>query len=212
VATLLKVITEWKRMFARGPRAPLGEDSLRGLIAELWFGVHILRREAEATKIALAWQGPYGGQQDYVFPLGRRYEVKSRRPDTKVITIASPEQLDAESLTLGTVTLVEVDADTAGSVNLPSLVNGIRADLAASPEAALAFDKGLDRLDVDPADSAYVDRWFVVTDCTEYQVSADFPAIRRSTLPDGIVSARYDISLNAIKDFMAGRRRPGTAG
>jgi hypothetical protein len=212
VAMLLKVVAEWKRMFARGPRAPLSEDALRGLVAELWFGVHVLRREAEAPKIALAWQGPHGSQQDYVFPLGPRYEVKSRRPDAEVITISSLEQLDAEGLTLVTVTLVEVDAGMADSVNLPTLVDGIRADLATTPDASLVFDEGLDALDVDPGDSRYADHWFVVTECTEYRVSADFPAIRRSAVPDPIVAATYDISINAIKDFLTDRWLPGTAG
>jgi hypothetical protein len=212
LATLVKVVAEWKRMFARGPRAPLSEDSLRGLVAELWFGVHVLRREAEAPGIALAWQGPHGSHQDYVFPLGPRYEVKSRRPDAEVITIASPEQLDAEDLTLATVTLVGVGVDTSDAVNLPTLVDGIRADLAATPDAALAFDDGLHALDIDPGDSRYADQWFVVTECTEYQVVTDFPAIRRSAVPDPIVAATYDISINAIKDFMTDRRRPGTTG
>lgn len=212
VATLLKVVAEWKRMFARGPRAPLGEDALRGLIAELWFGVHVLRREAEASMIALAWQGPHGSQQDYVFTLGPRYEVKSRRPDAVVLTISSPEQLDAENLTLVTVTLVEVDPGVVDAVNLPTLVDTIRTDLAATPDAALAFDEGLDALDVDPGDSRYADHWFVVTERTEYRVSEDFPAIRRSAVPDAIVAATYDIRINAIKDFMSDRWRPGTAG
>lgn len=212
VATLLKVVAEWKRMFARGPRAPLTEYALRGLIAELWFGVHVLRREAEAPRIALAWLGPHGSQQDYVFPLGPRYEVKSRRPDAEVITISSPEQLDAEDLILATVTLVEVDGCTAQSVNLPLLVDGIRADLAANPEAAVAFDDGLDAYNVDPGDSRYADHWFVVTECTEYRVATTFPAIRRSAIPASIVAATYDISISAIKNFVTDRWLPGAVG
>ena len=212
VATLLRVVAEWKRMFARGPRAPLGEGALRGLIAELWFGVHVLRREAEAARIALAWRGPHGSHQDYVFPLGPRYEVKSRRPDAEIISIASPEQLDADVLTLVTVTLVEVDAGTADSVSLPTLVDGIRTDLAASPDAALAFDEGLEALDVDPGNSRYVDRWFVATECTAYTVTADFPAIRRSVVPESIEGVTYELNINAIRNFVTDHWRPTTAG
>lgn len=212
VVMLLKVVAEWKRLFARGPRVPLGEEALRGLIAELWFGIHILRRSSEPASVVLAWRGPHGSHQDYVFPLGPRYEVKSRRPDAKVINIASAEQLDAEDLSLVAMTLVEVDAGIADAVNLPVLVGRIRADLAARPDAALAFDEGLDALEVDPGDSRYADRWFVVTECTTYAVPAEFPAIRRSVVPESIVAVAYELSINAIKEFAIDRWRPATAG
>lgn len=207
VATLLKVVAEWKRMFARGPRPPLSEDALRGLIAELWFGVHVLGRRAEVAKVVLAWRGPHGSHQDYVFPLGPRYEVKSRRTDGESIRISSPEQLDADGIILVTVTLVEVDAGTADAVNLPMLVDGIRADLVANRDAALAFDEALDALQVDSADRRYADHWFVATECTEYKVAPDFPAIRRSAIPEAVVGATYDIGISAIKDFITDRWR-----
>lgn len=210
VATLLKVVGEWKRMFARGPRPPLSEDALRGLIAELWSGVHILGEEADPAEVALAWRGPHGSHQDYVFPLGPRYEIKSRRTDAESIRISSAEQLDAEGIILVTVTLVEVEAGTTDAVNLPLLVDGIRAKLTATQDAALAFDKGLDALDVDSADSRYADHWFVVTDCTRYNVAPDFPAIRRSAIPDGVVAATYDIGISAVKDFITDRWRRTT--
>lgn len=202
VILLLKVVSEWKRLLARGARSPLSEQALRGLVAELWFGFRMLPREAALPKIALAWQGPHGGHQDYVFPLGPRYEVKSRHVDSETIRISSPEQLDAENLSLVTVTLVEVEPGEPDVINLPTIVVAIRAQLAPAPDALLAFDQALDALGVDPEDSAYVDHWFVVTECLEYGAGADFPAIRRSDLPGSIVAATYDIMISEIENFV----------
>jgi hypothetical protein len=211
VATLLRVVSEWKRLLARGPRAPLSESALRGLIGELWFGFRMLLREATASKVALAWRGPYGSHQDYAFPLGLRYEVKSRHVDSEAVRISSLEQLDVDELIVATVTLVEIEPGTAEAINLPTLVARIRADLARTPDALIAFDGGLDALEVDPGDSHYADHWYVVSECAEYRISPDFPSIRRSTLPASIVAATYDIGISAIEDFMTARWRPDSA-
>lgn len=212
VTTLLGVVSEWKRLLASGPRAPLNESALRGLVAELWFGYRMLPREATASKVALAWQGPHGSHQDYIFPLGLRYEVKSRRVDSETIRISSPEQLDADDLTLAVVTLVEIEAGPADAINLPTLIENVRAELAPTPDAQLAFDRGLDALQVDPGDSHYADHWYVVTDCVEYRVPADFPSIRRSALPASIVAVTYDVSISEIQEFVGGRWHPERAG
>jgi hypothetical protein len=208
MASMFRVIAEWQRLLARGPRAPLSEIGLRGLIAELWFGFCVLPREEAPPKIATAWQGPFGSHQDYVFPLGRRYEVKSRRQEAETIRISSPEQLDASNLILTTATLVEVDPGLSGSISLPELVDQIRSELASTPDAALIFDRGLDALDVDPGDSHYADRCYMVTECSEYEVTEDFPSVRRSSLPNSIVAATYDISISALEGFMINRWQP----
>lgn len=100
VATMSRIIGEWKRLLARGPRPLLSESALRGLVAELWFGFNVLSEEVSAAEVAQAWQGPFGAHQDYIFSQGPRYEVKSRRPDAQTVRISSPEQFDAPDVSL----------------------------------------------------------------------------------------------------------------
>lgn len=210
ITLMLGIVSEWKRLLARGPQAPLSESALRGLIAELWFGFRLLRREAEPSKIAQAWRAPHGSHQDYVFPLGRRYEVKSRHADSGTIRISSPEQLDAQNLFLAVVTMTEVEPGSPDAVSLPTLVASVRAELALAPDGLIAFDGGLNALGVDPGDSSYADLCFTFTECVEYEVTSQFPAIRRSGIPASIVTATYDVKLGELVPFISVRWPAGT--
>jgi Putative PD-(D/E)XK family member, (DUF4420) len=205
---VLTVVNEWKRLFTSGTRALLGETALRGVIAELWFGFRVLVRQENVAAIAKAWKGPLGGDQDFVFAFGRRYEVKSLHVDSDTIRISSAEQLDAEDLTLASVTLEECGHDHAGALSLPTIVAEIRQELADGPDAAVAFDQCLSALGADVGDSHYADRWFAVKECIEYTVTPEFPAIRRSTIPAGITLVVYDIAISMVTRFET-TRTPG---
>jgi hypothetical protein len=205
---LLTAVNEWKRLFARGTRAQLTEMELRGLVAELWFGFRVLRREQSDADIAYAWKGPRGGDQDFVFSFDRRYEVKSLHADSDAIRISSAEQLDAENLTLTTVALEQCAPDRTGAISLPTLVQEIRGRLASVPDAAVVFDQSLSAIAVDAGDSHYADRWYAVATCIEYAVTTEFPAIRRSMMPRGVLGIVYDIAIPAVAEFAVAQTRP----
>ena len=48
----------------------------------------------------------------------------------------------------------------------------------------------------------YADSWFKVSAVETFTVSPDFPAIRHSTLPDGVDRVRYSLDRNAIAPFL----------
>ena len=202
LALVFSGIDEWKQLLRDNMDKRMTIEAIRGLVAELWFGFRILTRSAHADEVLASWTGPLGTPQDFNFPDGRSYEVKSVHPDSRAMTISSAEQLDSghRELTLAAVSLVRVPA-TPGTISVRSLVQLAKTEISASTHAR---DELLDRLDalrVDPDDDYYDEFHFQVRGVRKFSVAPDFPAIRASSLDAGVDRVSYSLRLASITNF-----------
>lgn len=195
----LETLAEWQELLtARADR--LSESALRGLIAELWFGFESGAHGHPPPEAAQAWAGPLGGAQDFQFPApGHHYEVKSLRPSRTQVEISSEEQLDGDDISLAVVT-VEEAAPRSGGITLPGLVTSIRSRLTDGADRA-EFNRRFARLLVDPDDPWYSEQGYSVRRLQVFDVSEEFPALRRSQLPGAIARAVYQIDVQRISQF-----------
>jgi hypothetical protein len=196
----LETLAEWQELLtARADR--LSESALRGLIAELWFGFESEAHGHPVPEAAHAWAGPLRGAQDFQFPApGHHFEVKSLRPSHTIVEISSEEQLDGDDIKLAVVT-VEDAAASSGGITLPGLVTSIRSRLKDGADRA-EFNRRFARLFVDPDDPWYSERAYVVRRLQVFDVSEEFPALRRSRLPEAITRTTYRIDVQYILQFL----------
>jgi len=196
----LETLQEWRELLTE-KTIRLSEGALRGLIAELWFGFRSNVHGHTLSEAVHAWAGPLGGVQDYQFLTpGCRYEVKSLRPTRPDVIISSAEQLDGEAIKLAVVTLDEV-AEKANGITLPMLVYVIRSAIEDGADRS-EFNRRFARLSVDPDDPWYTEHVYSIRRLQIFDVRAEFPAIRRSELPEAIARASYQIGVGHISQFI----------
>jgi len=198
--TFLDTLAEWRELLtARAEH--LSENALRGLVAELWFGFESGAHGHPVPEVARSWAGPLGGDQDFQFPSpGFRFEVKSMRPSRASVEISSEEQLDGDSIKLAVVTLEEL-ADPSAGITLPRLVAAIRSSLNNGADRA-EFNRRFARLRVDPDDPWYAKQGYQVRRLQVLDVNEEFPALRRSQLPDAIADTIYRVDVQHLQQFL----------
>lgn len=198
---LVDAIRHWKGLFSYSPPQQLTKPQIRGLLGEMWFGFTQLVQTSDFKAVVNAWRGPFKSPQDFNFPSGHAYEVKTTYSDTSSVRISSAEQLDADNrvLDLVVVTMADVDENTPDAFSLPTMFQDI--DNALDPVEREQLRKCFRELSVDPTDTYYTDFWFRVDACTSYRVSPEFPAIRRTSLSPIIDEVNYEIALYGIAEF-----------
>lgn len=196
----LETLAEWQELLtARSDR--LSESALRGLIAELWFGFESGAHGHPKADVARAWAGPLGGAQDFQFLApGHQYEVKSLRPGRSTVEVSSEEQLDGDDVKLAVVCLEEV-SDPPGGITLPGLVTTIRSSLSDGADRA-EFNRRFARLLIDLDEAWYSEHAYAVRHLQIFDVSEDFPALRRSQLPKEIERASYRVDIQHLPQFV----------
>lgn len=196
----LETLVEWQELLtARAEH--LSESALRGLLAELWFGFQSDAHGQALTDVARSWTGPMGGAQDFQFPSpSYNFEVKALRPSRTSIEISSEDQLDGDNIKLAVVTLEETTDQEAG-ITLPRLVSGIRSNLNNGEDRA-EFNRRFARLCVDPDDPWYAEHSYVVRRLQVFDADEQFPALRRSQLPDAISRTDYRVDIQYLEQFL----------
>ena len=196
-------VLDWKYLLQNPLNARLSNSEIRGLAAELWFGFRNLSVHYSAPEVLDAWTGPLGRPQDFNFPSGIAFEVKSIFADSSSLRISSAEQLDPldRNLTLVAVVLEPVKDHGPSYFSLQTLVADIEMQLKRSSAELLKLQERLSALHFDVSDDYYSDFWFSVRDHHRYQVDPDFPAIRASSIPTGLNHIEYSISLASISQY-----------
>lgn len=199
-ALVIHRLINWHRLLDFGASGELSINELRGLVAEL-----IIFREClshwPADVVAEGWTGPLGSPQDFALP-GALLEVKASPLSLSSVTISSVEQLDvleSDNLFLAVVPLATVSQNVPGSFSANELLSDI---LKMMREAPVAMEQMRGRVAATGywAGSA-TERFFHNNSPRFFRVINAFPRIRRSDLSGGIVSAEYQIAIDACADF-----------
>lgn len=198
---LMSGFAEWQLLLRPSQLHRLSLERLRGLVAEIWLGLHYLGPQHGIEQVVAHWSGPLGAPQDFTFLTGELHEVKAKRRTGTSVKITSVAQLDPEadkSLTLHVIELDERSADTDDVVSLTSLVADVQEALSDRPSERLRFDRLLHGLGVDIADSYYQQTWFKVGDHRRFAIAPDFPSLRSDALQPHIVAVAYKLDIQHL--------------
>lgn len=206
VALLVGAIDEFRRFAGRRP-GRLSEEEIRGLVAELLMLRHIHGRVGERTwDVFHSWGGPFGAAHDFEFAEGNAIEVKStHRPPTE-IRISSPSQTEPlpDGLELIVLPLEKVEPGADAEIVFVDLVADVGAVARAhGGDVAELWAAALEALGLDLTDE-YYDEWrFARGPWLRYMVREDFPRIKESDVPHGVVKVGYSLRLSALASFEA---------
>jgi hypothetical protein len=143
--------------------------------------------------------GPLGGPQDLALP-GRRIEVKAATPAARSVRISSVEQLDTiEPMTLAVVTLASI---AGGEGVVPNeLVERLSGRfIEVGPGVSSQFRQRLDALGYLP-DPLYSSPMFRLDGVDYYEITDQFPRVRRESVPAGNEHVTYDLVLASCASF-----------
>ncbi|WP_181067914.1 MULTISPECIES: PD-(D/E)XK motif protein [unclassified Rathayibacter] len=200
-------LESFRDLLAR-PRGRLGEDALRGLMAELSI-LESLADEAVSLSSALrTWSGPYGNSKDFIFPSGHCVEVKSARLPSMEVTISSLQQLEPANTTLqlAVLPMERSDADDGEARNLLQLFDALAEAADADPVSRKLWRDAVETLGFDRDDAYYADWWFRLGEMLAFDVLEGFPRIRAHSVPAAVRSVSYRLDITSLSDFTASLR------
>jgi hypothetical protein len=184
--------------FLRIRKRRLSRSEHLGLIGELTF-LRLLGGAIGLDRAVDAWQGPLHGLRDFQGG-GVAFEVKSALGPNHLIRMSGNEQLDPQGLSALVIIRPRFQEDSAG-FSLPTLVKEVRKDiLARAPLVLAGFNEKVLRAGYMDGDSEE-DLQVTVADFYGYEVPADFPRIKLSSVPAGIVDLFYAIDERALTRF-----------
>jgi hypothetical protein len=192
---------EWQQLLESASRETLSPLALRALVGELIVMRHCLSSRNSLDVVA-AWMGPLHAAHYFVLA-DASLEVKTTARPSAAVRINSIEQLDVPdnvNLLLVVVALATPVADGDGAFSPQGLVMELRGALADSPQALSQFDYKMQSAGF--ADHVEYERLrFRILSYRVFAVKANFPRLRRVSLPLGLVAAAYDISIGSCEQF-----------
>ena len=197
---ILQQYNNWLRLLQQVNMRALSISSQKGLCGELLFLED--RIDAVGERAALdAWTGPDGSDQDYIFT-GFWAEVKAVSASADSVRISSLQQLDRTDK--GYLVIYFLDTTTSHGMqttSLNDLVDSIRQRLGTGRERDCLDCKLAKYGYFDHDRDKYKDRRYRIGERRFFSVTEEFPKLVRSTVPSGVVSAKYELSIPAIGAF-----------
>lgn len=199
VKKAIKRFCMWQKLFAEPKNKKMSDDEVKGLIGELCVLKQIVLPNYSEYIALSGWIGPLGADRD--FEMSETWcEVKTVSLSKDTVSISSLDQLDIN--TDGELCIVRIEKsspDTTGSFSLNMLIKEIRADLEDWDSCAI-FDARIAAAKYSSSDPRS-DDVYMLHQIEIYKIDQDFPRIRRSQLPIGIVNAKYELSIPGIQNW-----------
>ena len=196
--TLRSRYYSWRQLF-RPDNAHLTESEIMGLIGELLFLKDDMIPE-KGIDIALeSWMGPEKTHKDFSYQ-NEWFEVKTISFGKESVRISSIEQLDSDLDGKLVIYELEKMSPSFDGIRLNQLVNSIIAILENSSQRETFMAKlQLYGFDFSNENDNLV---FAVRSMHTYKVDTQrFPRLHRSSIPDAITRAQYEILLTEIEQF-----------
>lgn len=198
---LLRQVARWHRLLALGPDGLLRQEDQQGLLGELLVLTQASERFGPEAAAA-SWVGPDEAPQDFALP-SVNVEVKAMQSGSACVTVSSLDQLETgdQPLLLVVVELARCALGTGG-LSLFDAVAQAREALASAPQAVDRFEEQLGK-------AGYIDRdeyklnEYRVARTRWFSVGPTFPRLARSSVPEAIRDARYELRVGALTSFEA---------
>lgn len=203
IQIILRRLARWQEFLKKNRNDLLSEESIKGLIGELWFIKSYLIPIFGTQQAIGFWQGPEGLPQDFNVN-SSAIEVKCQLgATTPYIKISSIDQLCPQlpEMYLFVLTLGKTSPETEAAINLPDLVSSIRHEIQLNAPGQIERFNDLLYL-VGYVDSdRYIDFSYIVASEKMFFVEDGFPRLCFKDVPSGIVRITYDINLNDCMPF-----------
>jgi len=197
-STFIGRIRAWQNFMQRGKEWVLGFESEVGLFGELMLLEALINAGIPADQAVESWIGPCDGIQDFMIGTGAIEVKTTTSAGIFPAWISSLEQLDDNQrnpLFLAAVRICQVDSGTS----LPGKIEIIRTMLrAASLEALSEFELRLLHAGYFNSFSSRYIRKFGYVGTKIIYVDNRVPRLIHSTVPSGILRARYEIDIESI--------------
>lgn len=201
VALMVARLKLWEMLFSGTQDGLLGINQIRGLIAELLVLEDILESGKRGIADAVeGWVGPSRADRDFEYP-DVSFEVKSHSSGRRGVAITSLDQLSSEGpLVLVVATLTSVGKNDSEAFCLNALVGRLEGKVSHDPLALALFKEKLIL-------AGYVEQpryeadWFVFAEMRSFDVADGFPRLVAGKVPEGVLSASYEIELASLSAF-----------
>lgn len=192
-------IALWQRLFENGPDGLLADFQIKGLLAELLFmESELVSGVREPLEIVTGWLGPSGGDQDFMFS-DQAIEVKAVGPHSEGVSISSLQQLESSiPLRLHVRTMRAASPAEPNAQTLNAAIARIEQAFAPHPQA-LALLRGALLEAGFVAHPHYSEVAFEPVSVEEFPIGGGFPRLTTSSVPEGVASATYVLSLQKIR-------------
>lgn len=187
----------WIKFFSK-VCLPLTESEIRGLIGEMYFLKEFMISKYGVEKSLEAFIGIDKAHKDFEIE-NTWYEVKTIHNGAHTTKISSIEQLDSDKE--GTLAVITLDQGTLGlddCVTLNGIVNDFRGYVGNKYSGI--FNEKMRKAGY-IFDERYDEYTYIIISLDRYNVTGEFPRIRKDTLPTGIVKAGYELDLATVKDY-----------
>ena len=188
----------WLKTFKRS-RNLLDENQIIGLIAELMFLNNICLEKYGQEKAINGWSGPDKLHKDFFY--GKDwFEVKGISKGKEIVKISSIEQLDGDGN--GKLCIMEFDKISieGNGISLNNLIQDILGKINIDMLREVFINK-LQKIGYYPSEE-YNNYVYNVSNFKYYNISKEFPLLRRYHIPKEIVSASYELDINMLKGFL----------
>lgn len=205
-------VRAWQEFMRKGARA-LSPEAEIGLVGELAVLTAIMAAGVPSHVAIESWVGPLDQAQDFEIGTGA-IEVKATISTLGFpARIGSLEQLDdavRQPLFVAGVKLKQL----AAGHRLPDFVEAVKISAAPDPEAARAFSERLVAAGYFDSHADTYIRRFEVVGIHNMEVGPGFPRLVRSSVPEAVTRAAYDIDLDkaaahAVPDISAALKKLG---
>lgn len=187
----------WKRMFVQSRDELLSEEEIMGLIGEILYLRDELFGKYGCCPAVEGWSGQDKTKKDFSYG-NVWYETKSIHYNKTSVTISSLEQLESDNNGVLGVVLLEKMSPSYSGITLNNIVFDV-CNQIDSAEYQDLFLKNVEKSGY-CYNAAYDEYVFAKKCIRNFSVDSTFPKLTPSTVPQGILSAKYELSLLSIND------------
>jgi hypothetical protein len=191
---------KWKSLLEQGRSGILSISQQKGLIGELEYLQSAMSNNGVIDALR-SWTGPDFNDRDFIFS-DHWVEIKTKSLSSDTITISSIEQLDVTEE--GYIVVYSIDKtsyDDERGFCLMDKVNEIRKIISSDIYALSIFEKKL-LLYGYTDNNDYLTYNFRVENFKKYNVTMNFPRLRRIDVPFEILNAKYQLILSTVTDYI----------
>lgn len=187
----------WKRMFVQSRDDLLSEEDVMGLMGEILYLRDVLFTKYGCCAAVEGWSGQDKTKKDFSYG-NDWYETKAIHYNKTSVIISSLEQLESQNDGVLGVVLLEKMSQSYAGLTLNDLVWNVCSQISSAEHQDIFLQK------VEKSgysyNAAYDEYVFVKKSIRNFAVNATFPKMTPTSVPAGIISAKYELSLLSIAD------------
>lgn len=190
---------QWQIMLKKNTQGLLDKKQIKGIVGEILFMENYLIPLYGESLSVNSWLGPEKLPKDFICN-DSWYEIKSISSNIDIIHISSLEQLDAD--TTGSLIVINLDSTSYSDIEKVSVNTYVQDFLNTLDDNNKSIiTQKLLKQGYYPRPE-YDQFNFKFKGYKKYKVDSTFPCLRKKCLPNSVVSAKYDLTLSAINQFL----------